>query len=160
MTTQRCPFCGADADQAPRQDAIGFCVECGEFAVSDGLGGLRKPTDDEYITIGSNPVLRAARDMWVKAIKERKRKPSPHHVNAGVQASKKLARKIGQAVDDEEPAALITALSEVLAAALVAHYPENYGEVLRNFHDVTRALSDIFKSKRDEFEAARKGRRS
>lgn len=76
-----CPFCGAEHDKAgsvtkqsdkpviPQDGDLTLCASCGEWAFFNEKtpGGLRKPTDEEYLLLARSPVVRAARTAWVKA---------------------------------------------------------------------------------------------
>lgn len=73
-----CPFCQYGFDlassvkggqKAPSDGDLTICIRCGEFAVFDKKepGGLRKPTDAEYVTIGHDTFCQRMRAAWVKS---------------------------------------------------------------------------------------------
>lgn len=47
-------------------------MTCGEWFVFGEHSSTRKPTDQEYLEIGTNPGMRATREAWVK-IRSRKK---------------------------------------------------------------------------------------
>lgn len=79
----QCPFCGDHHDaasyvaergksqHAPDDGDLTLCIACGEwsFFASGAPGGLRKPTEAEYVTIGETALLRKMRKAWVEANK-------------------------------------------------------------------------------------------
>lgn len=73
-----CPFCQYGFDlassvkggqKAPGDGDLTICIRCGEFAVfeSKAPGGLRKPTDTEYVTIGQDDFCQKMRAAWTRA---------------------------------------------------------------------------------------------
>lgn len=71
-----CPFCGCKHELAsnltgpvaPEDGDLTMCVRCGEWAFFDSgvlLGGLRKPTDEEYETLNGDERCRKIREAWV-----------------------------------------------------------------------------------------------
>lgn len=77
----KCPFCSyiLDAtsevegeDITPSEGDIALCWNCGEWMVFSEAaeGGLREPTDDEYVEIGTEPRFRAIRAAWKQVTKE------------------------------------------------------------------------------------------
>lgn len=51
---------------APQPGDLGLCVDCGEWMIIGQNYRARKPTDEEYIEIGSNPDCQRARWAWTK----------------------------------------------------------------------------------------------
>lgn len=92
-----CPFCGDRHDvashisergksqHAPTDGDLTLCIVCGEWAFFDrkSEGGLRKPTDAEYVTIGETPILRKMRKAWVEMMAKYRagppERPRHHH---------------------------------------------------------------------------------
>jgi hypothetical protein len=79
-----CPYCCRVMDAAtgispegvdmmPDPGDFSLCSYCGEFLIYDKDLLLRKPTDDELITVGSHPDAQMVRQAWVswKQYKER-----------------------------------------------------------------------------------------
>jgi hypothetical protein len=91
----QCPFCGEKHDMAsgvaergktqhtPTDGDLTLCIVCGEWAFFDSkvIGGLRKPTDAEYVTIGETAFLRKMRKAWVD-MNKRFRAGPPERVKA------------------------------------------------------------------------------
>lgn len=93
----RCPFCGDTHDvashiadmgksaHAPDDGDLTLCIVCGEWAFFDAgaPGGLRKPTDAEYVTIADSPMLRKMRKAWVETMKRYRAGPpeKPRHAH-------------------------------------------------------------------------------
>jgi hypothetical protein len=75
-----CPWCheempnvsGMNTKERPTEGAVSLCIQCGEWAVFQGNGSLRKPTDDEFIEIGSNLECQMVRRAWVMVQEENK----------------------------------------------------------------------------------------
>lgn len=52
----------SDADPVPHD--VTLCIYCGEWNVFADDMMLRKPTEQEFIAIGMDPMARAARHVW------------------------------------------------------------------------------------------------
>ena len=78
-----CPWCSQthelatsiDGDAVPEAGDITLCVRCGEWSIfSDTPPVLRKPTDAEFLEIGTNEMMRRMRAAWAVATVQRKQK--------------------------------------------------------------------------------------
>lgn len=76
--TLTCPFCHYRCDAAtsvnvegedePEDGDLSICIKCGEWIVfADNVTGVRKPTDDEYLEIGSDRFYASVRAAWEQA---------------------------------------------------------------------------------------------
>lgn len=103
-----CPHCGkenevtsslAEFDDKPRKPRaaedgdFGFCLGCGEWHVFEAASpnGVRVPTPDEYMTIGTNPTMRKVRAAFVaaqEAAKKPKEPPKPVPGTRGREAAR------------------------------------------------------------------------
>jgi hypothetical protein len=81
----KCPFCGYLADrvsivedkpQVPDDGDVGICIHCGEWMVYENRleYGVRKPDDEEYEWLATDPVTTALRAAWVGMDAKRKAK--------------------------------------------------------------------------------------
>jgi hypothetical protein len=79
-----CPFCKYEVDTAtgisgkgsgPGPGDISLCLKCGEFAAYGDDMQLRKPTDDEYLIIGSEDDYKLAREAWTSMNQRRQEDP-------------------------------------------------------------------------------------
>lgn len=79
----QCPHCktmndtasgvlDAEGEQPTDGDAL-LCLSCGEWQIFEG-GGVRPPTTEEYVDIGSSCQAAIARAAWVRFDKDRKQK--------------------------------------------------------------------------------------
>lgn len=79
-----CPFCGKLCDRhegvddptaAPADDDFSLCIGCGEWGVfqASAPGGLRKPTDDEYVELVAAPEMARMRRAWVLTMRAERR---------------------------------------------------------------------------------------
>lgn len=77
-----CPWCGyRHSHQArfndpgePQTGDLTLCISCGEFAIFAPVpGGLRKPTDDEFLEFGTDREVQRVRQAWVAMNEARKR---------------------------------------------------------------------------------------
>lgn len=69
-----CPFCHYRCDAAtpvegdfdePKDGDLSICIKCGEWVVfADDVTSVRKPTDDEYLEIGSDRFYGTIRVAW------------------------------------------------------------------------------------------------
>jgi hypothetical protein len=68
-----CPFCGKgidsaspvdESDQRPSDGDLSLCIYCGEWLVFNADMTFRKPTDEDYEVIASDPALRRVRAAW------------------------------------------------------------------------------------------------
>lgn len=73
-----CPWCGKRNNRVtavehkakPKSGDLTICIDCGEWAVFGFVpGGLRKPTDAEFVEIGTDDTCQKVRRAWV-AMKE------------------------------------------------------------------------------------------
>lgn len=72
-----CPWCGRQMDRVssvnldavPEEGDITLCFGCGEWCVFDDGLHLRKPSDEEFDIIGSDPDMMKARWAWTETIK-------------------------------------------------------------------------------------------
>ncbi|MDX0230335.1 hypothetical protein GOC14_07205 [Sinorhizobium meliloti] len=87
----KCPHCGYKFEEttcvsgksAPHDGDFSFCIKCGEWSIFDE-GGVRVPTIDEYMVIGTSDKTRRVREAWLgtmagkaKPEPEEKKRPSP-----------------------------------------------------------------------------------
>ena len=82
-----CPWCGyhteaASSDsktaRAPMPGDLMMCIQCGEWMVPDAQLNFRKPTDDEFVVIATDPDCRRYRAAWLaiqQAVQDVKGKP-------------------------------------------------------------------------------------
>jgi hypothetical protein len=72
-----CPFCkyasagmvNMSGEEDPLSlDGVVLCTHCGEWSMADAKapGCLRQPSADDYQLIGTHPVIRAARELWLR----------------------------------------------------------------------------------------------
>lgn len=78
-----CPWCGSAADHAlaigagrgPTEGDALMCAECGEWAVLDAAGRLRRMTGKRRWQLALDPRNRCARRAWAALQRERRRAP-------------------------------------------------------------------------------------
>jgi hypothetical protein len=78
-----CPYCNteltaaaivnAEDDPKPDPGDLTMCFMCGEWLVFTEDLDLRKPNDEEFITIAFEPQCRQLRGIWLKMDAERRR---------------------------------------------------------------------------------------
>jgi hypothetical protein len=69
--------CATNADDeaaAPNNGDFTICIRCGEWGVFEEAapGGLRKPSEGEYLEIGERPDLRQLRAAYIAMDEERR----------------------------------------------------------------------------------------
>lgn len=80
----KCPHCGykfeattcVSGKSAPKNGDFSFCIKCGEWSIFDE-GGVRVPTIDEYIVIGTTDKARQVREEWLGTMAGRTKRPEP-----------------------------------------------------------------------------------
>lgn len=78
VVEQPCPYCQkplavasivhgpeSKADAAPAAGDMTLCIQCGEWLVFGEAGAsIRKPSDEEFVTIAATPTMAAVRSAW------------------------------------------------------------------------------------------------
>jgi len=77
----RCPWCGKHLDrsssvnceEAPEEGDFTLCFGCGEWSVFASGMHLRKPDDEEFDEIGTDPEMMKVRWAWTEAKNQQRR---------------------------------------------------------------------------------------
>lgn len=74
VSPRPCPWCGTVHDglvgmssaATPNPGDVSLCIECGEWSVFAADLSRRKPTEDEFTSIGTSAACQRAREVWLR----------------------------------------------------------------------------------------------